>query len=375
MKRYFSLFKGLLVISGLLLAGNSLVAAPKNEALQRLKSLPPPLQSASGNYFVSCTTAERAALRWPLMRFAETVGTNLSETFLPLGSTSSPLAIEIGAQTNAVTTIERRTYRTGDGFSQLVIRVPNPETVDLEILREGVAEALLRERVRTETGRYSSFTWPTWFLRAVVNASKGNLWKTEAYERLQIDAIRQAPITLDQILLTREHTTPEADAFFALWLLEETGYLQKENRLSLLTTPWSAETLRQTLEETQWQAWLQAQTDRIFLPGTLTRSQFKRWKESLTDPIDSADAVTQANGFGRAMLARPRLFRDLCDLYLKAYTAYISEGEAAYKPLRRQADEAAAILEQHFLHNDLLTDEALIPAGYTLTHETPPTKE
>ncbi len=340
--------------------------AIKDEAVTRIRALPPPLQSASGKVFVSCLSADRATYRWPVMRFTETVAKHLSDTYLPLGSAVSPLSIELGTQTNAVSTIERRIFRTGDGFSQLVIRIPNPETVELETLREAIAEALLRERAREAAGRYAAFTWPKWFLSAIVNASKGNLWKAEAYERF-IDAIADKPApTLDQVLLTRGETiTPEMDAFFAIWLLEETG-LTKEARVQLLSTPWAPQDLRKTLDESKWQTWLDNQKSRVFLPGALTRSQYHRWKETLIEPEDVNTAVNIVNEFPRAMIARPQLFGDLCDLYLKAYTAYISDGKSAYLPLREQADEAAKALDQYFLQHELLTHEPFAPAAATL---------
>lgn len=369
MSFFRTLFVALLIGFGTLCVGAETGVVSKNEALNRLKALPPPVQSASGAIFVRCASPDRANLRWPVMRFAETVRTHLSEAFLPLGSTLSPLSIELGTQTNSVTGIERRVFRTGDGFSQLILRVPNPETVDLEVLREGIAEALLRERVREETGRYAAFAWPNWWLTAVVNASKGNLWKVEAYERVAAQLEATGIPTVEQVLVTREKTSPEMDAFFVMWLLEETAYAQKDNRLALLTTLWDSEALCQTLSETSWQAWLKAQADRIFMPGTLTRSQFKRWRASLETPQDAEAAVAMANGLGRVMLARPQPFRDLCELYLKAYTAYISEGIDDYKTLRALADEAAEILQNYFNHHELLTDEIAVPT--LSTSETP----
>ena len=346
-----------LTIFGLFSAGMLCANTPKNVAVERLKALPPPLQSSTGKLFVSCVSAERAAMRWPVMQFAEQVSTHLGETYLPLGSAISPLSIELGSQTNVVTNVKRSVFRTGDGFSQLIIRVPNPETVDLEALREAVAEALLRERVREETGRYAAFSWPKWFLTAVVNASKGNLWKAEAYERLCEQLATVTP-TLEQILVKRDTSvTPEVDAFFVMWLLEETAYNKKNERLRLLCTPWSAGDLQYGLVEAEWQKWLTVQESRVFLLGALTRSQFKRWHSELVDPADTAEAMTQANGFARMMIGRPQRFRDLCELYLKAYTAYISGGESAYRALRREADEAAQILEVYFTRRDILMDE------------------
>lgn len=321
--------------------------AAKNETLSRLKALPPPLQSASGKLFVSVQSADRAALRWPIMRFAETVSTHLSDTFMPLGSASSPLSIEIGTATNAVTKIERRIFSTGDGFAQLVIRIPNPETVDLEVLREAVGEALLREKTREHAGSYGAFKWPKWWLQAVLNASKGNVWKAEAFERLQTEIATSGAPSVSQLLTKGDQCSAEATAFFATWLLEETDYKRLDRRVALLTSPWDAETMAATLDEAAWQAWLKAQESVVFLPGTITYSQFVRWKESLTPPTSPADAMKRTQAISRAMIGRPKPFCDLSDLYFRAYAAYLNGGLEAYLPLRQDADAAADILEQH----------------------------
>lgn len=355
--RWLLCFAGMLLMGGALSAAQAEPKRPHTDALERLKALPTPLQSSSGAIFVSCASADRAALRWPVMRFAETINHHLSTTYLPLGSTTSPLSIELGAQTNAVSTINRRIFRTGDGFSQLVLQIPNPETVDLEILREGVAEALLRENVRERTGRYAAYTWPQWFLRALLNAAKGNLWKAEAYERLQTQLGTAAPPSVTEILNNRDHSTPELDAFFLIYLLEASDFSPKAARASLLTTPDVTALLSATVDEAKWQAWFAQLNSRVFLPGALTRSQFNRWLESLTDPTTPDEAVKQANAISRSTLARPLPFRDLADLYLAAYTAYINKGEAAYRRARQDADEAAAILKQHFTRYELLTHE------------------
>lgn len=326
-------------------------------ARARLKALPPPLQSASGKLFVSAQSAERAALRWPIMRFAETVADHLSDTFLPLGSATSPLAIEIGTATNAVSGIERRIFSTGDGFAQLVIRIPNPESVDLDVLREAVAEALLREKTREHTGSYAAYSWPKWWLRALVDASKGNVWKAESFERLQAEIRQGSTPTLAHLLGNDAQVSREAAMFFALWLLEDAPYQRPEQRIALLTTPWSNAKLLETLDESAWQTWLKAQESVIFLPGTLTYSQFLRWKESLIVPQTNAEALKQTQAISRAMIGRPRPFCDLCDLYFRAYTAYLNGGIEAYRPLRREADEAAAFLEQHLERTGRLTIE------------------
>lgn len=333
----------------------------------RLKALPQPLQSADGAFYVSCATAERASWRWPILRFTETVRTHLSDTFLPLGTSAAPLLIEIGAETNAVATIERRSFRTGDGFAQLILRVPNPETVELEVFREAVGEALLREKFREQTGRYAGFSWPKWWLRAVVNASKGNVWKAEAYERFQT-AIRQTtPPTLRQLFFADSEPDSDAAAFLAMWVLNETVYQKRDQRVALLTQPWDVDRLLQILDEGAWQTWLAEQDTVILLPGTITYSQFLRWQSTLADPQSTDEAMRLATAISRAMIGRPQPFCDLSELYLRAYSAYVNGGLEAYRPLRKEADEAAHFLEQYLKREKLLSLESLSLSSSSLT--------
>ena len=353
---------GCLLLCGLtasLLWGNpTSTPAEKPTESARLQARPTPLQSSDGALYVSCATTERAALRWPILRFAETVRKHLSEAYLPLGSSATPLVIEIGTETNQVTTVERRSFRTGDGFAQLILRIPNPETVDLEILREAVGEALLRERARSQTGRYSSYSWPKWWLRAVLNASKGNVWKAEAYERLQAEIRQGKAPTLQELLLSEQEPSVEAAAFLAMWILEKTPYQKKNNRLSLLVNPWTPVFMLGILEEDAWQTWLAEQDTVILLPGVITYSQFLRWQTSLDDPTNAADALRLATAVSRTMIGRPKAFRDLAERYLTAYSAYVNNGPNAYWPLRREADAAAVTLQKHLEQVKMLSLEA-----------------
>ena len=355
MRYAFLLFS---VLMGCSLWANAPAASvPKTEEVARAKARPTPLQSSDGALYVSCATADRATLRWPILRFAETVRKHLSETYLPLGSSATPLVIEIGTETNQVTTVERRSFRTGDGFAQLILRIPNPETVDLEILREAVGEALLRERARSQTGRYSSYTWPKWWLRAVLNASKGNVWKAEAYERLQAEIRQNKAPSLQSLLTAEREPSEDAAAFLAMWILGETPYQKQNNRLSLLVNPWTPIFMLGILDEGAWQTWLAEQDKVILLPGVITYSQFLRWQETLDDPVDTADALRLATALSRTMIGRPKTFCDLAERYLSAYSAYVNEGPEAYWTLRRVADTEAKALEQQLQQCKMISIE------------------
>lgn len=331
-------------------------------AVARLKALPPPVQSNDGTVFVGASTAERAALRWPVLRFVDTVRANFAEVFLPLGSTTSPLSVELGAATNRVETVERRTLRTPDGFSQLIIRVPNPETVDLEALRLAVVEALLRERARAAGGTYASLTWPAWFVAAAVDASRGGVWKAEAYERLR--AAGNAPETPGWRLDDFFSAAPpprEAAAFFALWLFQRTGGKTVGGRAALLTAPWTRADIVGSASDAAWQAWLEGLESTVFLPGVLTRSQFARWAATLAEPKTPQEAMALSEQVSRFAVGRPQVFRDLSELYLRAYAAAALGKTEDYTALRAQADEAKAFLEAHLRRQPVLSDEAQEP--------------
>lgn len=328
-------------------------------ALGRLKALPPPIQSSDGKVFVGVTTPERAALRWPVLRFVDTVRGNFAEVFLPLGSTESPLSLELGSVTNRVETVERRTLRTPDGFSQLIIRVPNPETVDLDVLRLAVVEALLREQARSVGGSYGSFTWPEWFLSAAVDASRGGVWRAEAYERLR--AAGDTPQTAGWRLDDFFSSTPpprEAAAFFAQWLFQRAGGRTVKQRMALLTAPWTRASIVGGATDSEWRAWLLGQEDTVFMPGVLTRSQFTRWVSELKDPKTAEEAMAQSKRLSRFAVGRPQAFRDLTELYLRAYAAAALGQTETYAELRAQADEAKTFLETYLRRNPVLSDEA-----------------
>ncbi len=329
------------------------------EAAARIKTHPAPLQANDGTLFISVVSPERAPLRWPVLRFANTVRENFAQVFAPLGSISSPLTIELGASTNRIETIERRSMRTTDGFSQLIIHVPNPETVDLDILRTAIIEALLRERARAEASSYADFTWPKWFLAAAVDASRGNVWKAEAYERLI--AAGTTPETpgwrLEDFFNPQQDPPREVAAFFAHWLFQRVEGDASAQRIALITTPWEPRALLGDATNEIWQGWLMRQSGVLFLPGTLTQSQFTRWAAQLAHPTDAADAMAHANRITRFAIGRPQPFRDLSELYLRAYAAYAIGKQEQYTELRAAADEAKTFLEAHLRKNPVLKDD------------------
>jgi len=345
-----------LVLLALILAAPGLCPAAVNAGgVARLKALPPPLQSPDGVIYVGCATPERAELRWPVLRFASTVRDRLSGLFGPLGSPASPLSIELGAETNRVETLARKTLRTQDGFSQLIIRVPNPDTVDLELLRTAIAEALFREQARAQGASYASLTWPRWFVAATVDATRGDVWRAEAYERFL--ASPTPPLPLDAFFAQDAAPPPEQAAFFAQWALKECKKRPEAARRALLNTPWERQAILGEAADEAWQAWLKDLDNTLFLPGILTRRQFERWCAKLTDPADPQEAVRIANALTKEAIGRPAVFRDLTELYLRAYAAAATGDRAAYAARRAEADEARAALQSHFQRNALIVEE------------------
>ena len=323
-------------------------------AVARLKNLPGPMRSADGALYVACQTAARADLRWPVLQFADGVRDNLSDAFLPLGDASSPLLIVLGAETNRVEGVTRRSMGTPDGFSQLIIHVPNPDTVDLEQLRERIAEALLRERARGLSGSYAALKWPPWFIRAAVDASRGNVWRAEAYERAH-DLLGQGAFpALGDFFAPGAEPPREPAAFFALWVFERNG--ARAGREALLTAPWEPLPLLGGAGDADWREWFRAKEDTVFVPGTLTRSQFRRWAEGLAEPRDAADAARLCDWLTRQSIGRPQVFRDLTELYLRAYAAFVTGDAAAYAARRAEADEARGLLEQTLSVTPLIQD-------------------
>lgn len=336
------------------LAAAFAAAAVDAEAVARLKSLPGPMQSADGALYVACQTPARADLRWPVLQFADGVRDNLSDAFVPLGDKASPLLIVLGAETNRVAGVTRRSMGTPDGFSQLIIHVPNPDTVDLEQLRERIAEALLRERARGLSGSYAALKWPPWFIRAAVDASRGNLWRAEAYERAHDLLGRGAFPALGDFFAPGAEPPREPAAFFALWVFERNG--AKAKREALLTAPWEPLHVVGGADDAAWQAWFRAKEDTVFVPGTLTRSQFHRWADGLAEPKDAAEAARLCEWLTRQSIGRPQVFRDLTELYLRAYAAFVTGDVAAYAARRAEADEARGLLEQTLSVTPLIQD-------------------
>ncbi len=332
-------------------------------AVARFKALPPPVQSSDGAIFVGVTSPARAGMRWPVLQFAETVRSNFAALFLPLGSPNAPLSIELGSETNQVSTLRRRTLRTADGFSQLIIQVPNPDTVDLELLRVAVVEALLREAARKQGGSYGSLKWPTWFIEAAVDASRGSVQRAEAYERLC--ALRQSGETqglqLDDFFT---ETPPPKDfaSFFAQWVFQRAGVATTQGRARLLTQPWSRADILESATDAAWVAWLDGQSDTVFMPGVLTREQFTRWAAAHTRPTSVEEAQAEAERLSRFAVGRPKLFRDATELYLRALAAYMTGDTDAYQALYQQAQEGQAILANYFRRVAFLADDSDAPA-------------
>ncbi len=360
-----------LLLCPLLLSGEGLTArAPRlsgsinEEALQRFKSHSAPLISSDGTIAVRSLCPERLAYRYPVLRFADEVRRNFSEAVFPIGSRDYPLSIELGAETEPVTTFERRIFRIQGDFSQLIIRIPNPDTVSLEALRVAIVEAQLREDIRAIKGSYAALKLPSWFIEALVDASRNSLWRAEAYEIAHKSYEAGALPTLDEFFLKDTPPQKEVAACFACWVLE----LNAKNPSALLTTEWTQGAVVGFASDMAWTQWFEGQESKVFMPGLLTRSQFARWKAALDTPTSIEVALTMTERLSRDALGKPQSFRDLTSLYLKAYGAYVTGDEAAYTTFRAQADAVSALLEKHFEANALLYDASQVPAeGMTLT--------
>ncbi len=328
------------------------VAPAINEAaLHHIKTQTAPLIAADGTFTVRSLSAERAHYRYPVLRFAGTVQDHFSERIFSIGSRDFPLAIELGTQTNAVASIERRSIRTNDGFHQLIIRIPNPDTVDLDVLRKAIVEAQLREAARASKGHYGAFTWPAWFLEAMVDASRNGVWKAEAYERAALDYEAGAFPSVDDFF--KPNWTPpsrEMAAFFAMWILEH----HRDHPKRLITTPWNTFAFIGLTPPSAWEEWFLAQASKVFMPGLLTRTQYRRWKADLVLPKDVNEAVQIARDLTREALGKPQTFHDLTSLYLKAYSAFMVGDQARYETFRAEADDAAKILDAYFETNAIL---------------------
>lgn len=326
---------------------------------------PPPVQSGDGVLYVACRDAARADLRWPVLRFADTVRRHLGETFTPLGSAESPLSILLGSETNRVTTLRQQQITTADGFSQLVVVVPNPETVDLEALRTAIVEALLRECARGLKGSYKALTWPPWFVQGVVDAARGDVWQAEACERV-LELVAAGRLPKVETFFSGGTPSREVAAFFAQWVifLNRTGPAagttpESVRQLRALTVaPWRQETILNGADSAAWEAWVRAQGLVVRAPGLLTQAQFERWAAHLMPPQDVAAARACTDWLSRSAIGRPKPFRDLTELYLRAYAAYVTGNEAAYAKLWTEAKAAQEILAAHLRRVGVLEAEA-----------------
>ena len=350
---------------------------------------PAPMQSADGTLYVGCQSAERAPMRAPVLRFAETVKQHFEEDFLTLGSAESPLSIILGSETNAVSTLVKDRFALRDqSFSQLIIRVPNPDTVDLELLRTAIIEALLRERTRALAGSYAALTWPPWFLQGAVDASKGNLALAEACER--VFTLREAgTLPAPEALFAPGAPAPDpaVAACFARWLLtlNAKAYTPREGESAaeitcaintlrrdrtrsleaLLTTPWTAEAVLPLDAAARWGAWLDERERAVLLPGAVTRSQFARWRASLVYPEGPEAARALSERLSREAIGKPQPFCDLTELYLRACAAAVVGDAFRAAALWSEADEAANILAAHLQREPILqqTPQAIVPKG------------
>lgn len=349
-----------------LVAWGSLLAAPlpptMSGRIQRIKALPTPLLVAGRTISVRALSAEREDLQWPISQFASNVAEQFGEVFLPLGSQESPLIINLGTSTNEVTTLSRRVFRLDDGYSQLVINVPNPETVDLEAFRVAIVEAQLRERARALKGAYTDFHWPQWFVQGMVNGSLGNRWQAEVYEKVYTSLREKTLPDVTSFFAGGEEPSPEVAAFFARWLIEvRCNAPAKEVRQAqceeMIVAPWDV-SLLQGRTQADFEAWIRGQELRIFLPGALLLSQFERWKLVLREPTSAEDARAISETISKWTVMRPAIFRDLCELYLRAYAAFANQQPEAYTTLRAEADAAARMLETHLKRTGYIEDAA-----------------
>lgn len=346
-----------------------------NEAeLTRVRSLTAPMVSSSGDVYVTARDSSRAALRWPVLRFATTTLTRFEESFYDIGSRDSPLSIELGSATNAVTTVSRDRVQTADGFSQLIIRVPNPHTVDLDVLRVAILEASLREEARRRAGGYSALKWPRWFLQGAVDATQGPLGLIEAYEGLQSEIAETGYPPLTGFFASPEPPSRPAAAFFARWILErrraralEDPAISPSPPELLVTAPWTAEAVLDTATQAEWETWIRDLDRRVFLPGVLTKSQFLRWRKEIRRDLPPETAREQRRMLVREMVGRPKPFVDLTYLYIRATDALIAGQPLAAMEQFTEADEAADFLQEHFDRTGCLVGEGVPRSAHAPT--------
>lgn len=348
----------------------------QNEHLKFRKSHPSPMLSSDGKISVGCHSADRADYRWPILKFANTTVSNFESSFVPVGSSESPLYIAIGVSADPEDThVTRRVLRIGSSFSQLVVGVPNPDVVDLNLLRVSIIEALLRETCREQTGQYAHFDWPHWFVNGMTYASFGKVWKAQAYEVVYREYEGGSLPTLEMLFNNEDvKISDETAAFFAMWVMETISTKTLSQRIS---AKWTAdEILGKTLNEKQelaWRAWVEQQSSTIFVPGSITARHFERWQAELIAPTSREEVLRLTDYLTRSSIGRPQLFRDLTVLYLEAYLAWLQKGDEAYVEKRQRADEAAQILKDHLTRNPILVDEATSP--YTGAAEWQPPNE
>lgn len=341
-----------------------------NEAeLARVQSLSAPMISSRGDVYVTTRAPQRNQLRWPVLRFAVTTLERFADAYYDIGSRESPLSIELGSETNAVTTLRRDRVQTADGFSQLIIRIPNPDTVDLDALRVAVLEAPLREEARALRGSYGALKWPRWFLQGAVDATRGPLALMDAYERLQMQIAASGMPQVAAFFDAQQEPSREAAAFFARWMLEKRRSALGEHAGSarevlgaFVVTDWTPGAVLAGETQASWEAWIRQLDNRVFLPGVLTREQFRRWRAGVRRDLSPAAAQTQRHDLIREMVGRPKPFTDLSTLYLKATDALIAGNRLEAMELFTEADAAAELLESHLERTGYLVSEGVLLA-------------
>ena len=324
------------------------------DAVEAFRKRPAPMFSYGREISVLAEQPERRPLVWPVLRFADGVCKHLSETFIPLGSGSSPVMILLGSDAKPNPNVRFRIHRIGSDFAQVLIIVPNPDTVDMEQLRRILGEALLREKARGNSWDFTRLTWPKWFTDGLIAASLGNRRRMENYETLLAERDAGNLPSLNDFFRPGFEPSPAAAAQFADWIL----FLKPAapERLALLTAPWTRENIVGTANDADWPAYLTSMEQKVILPGAVSRATFRRWKTLLREPNDADDASAIAEQLTRASVLRPQIFVDLTAVWLRAYAAAARGRTADYQTRRKEAEELTALFEASFPPDGLIAE-------------------
>ncbi len=337
------MIKGLTGAIGCLLLTCAFGDSPK-ALVERWEELPTPLQSADGSIFVTCSTVERAPMRWPILSFASGVRETLEKRIRPLGSPQHPLSLVIGTDTAFNPGFVRRQMRSGD-YVHLILEIPNPDTVVLPSLEAGIGEALLRESVRGRKGKYSAFHWPNWFILGILDTRRNAEWQAQAYEVLAEEKAAGRLPTLEDFFFGAPPRR-EVAFFFARWVLSL--YALNEEGLQNLpeAEAWRPDCIVGNSTNAGWMAYVEHQKDVVFAPGILSLKQYRRWCQLTAEPKTLEDVSRIREALLRATLGRPKALQDVCALYLQAYNHFNPEDVTLYHTYRKMADDAALLLEK-----------------------------